>query len=260
MSVGKVFLVGAGPGDERLITVYGLECIKQADVIVYDRLINKKLLKYRKPSAELIYCGKIPGHHALIQEQIHAILKQKAYQGKMVIRLKGGDPFVFGRGGEEAEWLAKQQIPFEIVPGVTSGIAASAYAGIPVTHRDYASSFAIVTGHGRFDQKQHRIHWESLTGIDTIAFYMGVGNLHYICEQLLLHGKAANTPVAVIQWGTTEEQKTVTGTLFTIEQEVHKAAITHPAIILVGQVVRLREKLQWFHEVDDEMGTVLMLS
>ena len=260
MKIGKVFLVGAGPGDERLITVYGLECIKKADVIVYDRLINKNLLKYKKPSAELIYCGKIPGHHALIQDQIHAIIKQKAYQGKMVIRLKGGDPFVFGRGGEEAELLAKHHIPFEIVPGITSGIAASAYAGIPVTHRDYASSFAIVTGHGRSDQEQNRINWESLTGIDTVAFYMGVGNLHYICEQLIAHGKEGNTPVAVIQWGTTEEQKTVTGTLITIEQEVQKAAITHPAIILVGQVVQLREKLQWINETYDDVGTALMFS
>jgi uroporphyrin-III C-methyltransferase len=160
MTYGKVYIVGAGPGDEKLITVYGLECIQQADVIIYDRLINKNLLKYAKSNAELIYCGKEPGKHALIQERIHELLVEKAKQRKIVTRLKGGDPCVFGRAGEEAEVLAHHGIPFEIVPGVTAGIAAAAYAGIPVTHREYAASFTIVTGHGRQEKGDDCLNWE----------------------------------------------------------------------------------------------------
>lgn len=249
MKSGKVFLVGAGPGDERLITVYGLECIQTADVIVYDRLINKNLLKYAKKGAELIYCGKSPGNHQLEQKRIHEILIEKAKAGKMVTRLKGGDPCVFGRAGEEAEALAEHSIPYEIVPGVTSGNAASAYAGIPVTHRDYASSFAVVAGHGQSAKSDERINWGALAkGIDTIAFYMGIGNLQTICERLITHGRNPLTPVAVIQWGTTARQRTVTGTLLTIQREVEQAGIAHPAIILVGEVVRLREKIKWFEQ------------
>jgi uroporphyrin-III C-methyltransferase len=251
MTNGKVYIVGAGPGDEKLITVYGLECIQQADVIIYDRLINKNLLKYAKSGAELIYCGKEPGKHAFIQERIHELLVEKAKQGKIVTRLKGGDPCVFGRAGEEAEVLAHHGIPFEIVPGVTAGIAAAAYAGIPVTHREYAASFTIVTGHGRQEKGDDRLHWEGLAkGSDTIAFYMGVGNLSYICQKLIEHGKPSNTPVAVIEWGTTERQRTVVGTLQTITDIVKKAGLSHPAIILVGEVVRLRETIQWFAEMD----------
>lgn len=249
MNNGKVFLVGAGPGDERLITVFGLECIKKADVIVYDRLINQELLKHARQGAELIYCGKTPGNHSIEQEKIHEVLIEKASAGKTVTRLKGGDPCVFGRAGEEAEVLAEHSIPYEIVPGVTSGIAASAYAGIPVTHRNYASSFAIVTGHGHNRQSEERINWAALAkGIDTIAFYMGLGNLQTICEQLVAHGRNPQTPVAVIQWGTTANQRTVTGTLLTIQSEVEKAHITHPAIVLVGEVVALREKINWFEK------------
>ncbi|WP_374720294.1 uroporphyrinogen-III C-methyltransferase [Parageobacillus toebii] len=251
MTYGKVYIVGAGPGDEKLITVYGLECIQQADVIIYDRLINKNLLKYAKIGAELIYCGKEPGKHALIQERIHELLVEKAKQGKIVTRLKGGDPCVFGRAGEEAEVLAQHSIPFEIVPGVTAGIAAAAYAGIPVTHREYAASFTIVTGHGHQEKGDDRLHWEGLAkGSDTIAFYMGVGNLTYICQKLIEHGKPSNTPVAVIEWGTTQRQRTAVGTLQTIADIVKKANLSHPAIILVGEVVRLRETIQWFAEMD----------
>jgi uroporphyrin-III C-methyltransferase len=250
--MGKVYLVGAGPGDPKLITVKGLECIQEADVIVYDRLVNVKLLDYAKKKAELIYCGKKPNQHHLIQERINHILIEKALEGKIVTRLKGGDPCVFGRVGEEAEELVKHHIRYEIVPGITSGIAAPAYAGIPVTHRNHASSFAIVTGHGRDDKGEDRINWEALSkGIDTIAFYMGVGNLKYICEQLMKHGKANDTPVAIIEWGTTEKQRTVTGILKTIEEEAIKHQVKHPAVILVGQVVSLREKLQWFEEIQN---------
>ncbi|UOE77911.1 uroporphyrinogen-III C-methyltransferase [Parageobacillus thermoglucosidasius] len=248
---GKVYLVGAGPGDEKLITVYGLECIQNADVIIYDRLVNQNLLKHAKSGAELIYCGKEPGKHARIQEQIHAWLVEKAKQGKIVTRLKGGDPCVFGRAGEEAEVLARHGIPFEIVPGVTAGIAAPAYAGIPVTHRNYAASFTIVTGHGRQEKGDDRLRWEGLAkGSDTLAFYMGIGNLPYICRKLIEHGKPVHTPVAVIEWGTTERQRTAVGTLQTISDIVKNAGLSHPAVIVVGEVVRLRETIQWFTEME----------
>lgn len=248
MDNGKVYLVGAGPGDPKLLTVYGLECIQKSDVIVYDRLVNPELLDYAKKDAELIFCGKLPGKHHLIQEEIHEVLVEKSKAGKTVTRLKGGDPCVFGRVGEEAEVLASHGIQYEIVPGVTAGIAAPAYAGIPVTHRDYASSFAIITGHRRNNQDD--TNWEALaTGIDTLAFYMGVGNLAYISKQLIAHGRSARTPVAVIEWGTTKEQRTVTGTLESIEQLVLANNIQNPAMILVGEVVGLREKIKWYEDI-----------
>lgn len=253
MNKGKVYLVGAGPGDPKLITVYGMECIQQADVIAYDRLINKELLNYAKKDAELIYCGKLPGKHVMIQEQINQLLIDKALAGKIVTRLKGGDPSIFGRVGEEAEALAALGISFEIVPGITSGIAAPVYAGMPVTHRDYASTFAIVTGHRRADSGEDNINWQALAqGIDTIAFYMGLGNLGYICDQLISNGKSPGTPVAVIQWGTTKQQRTVTGNLITIKEEVEKAEITHPAIILIGNVVHQRDRIKWFEELQQQ--------
>lgn len=250
MSIGKVFIVGAGPGDPKLITIRGLECIKEAEVIIYDRLVNKELLEYANENCELIYCGKLPGQHCLIQEEINAELVQYASQGKIVTRLKGGDPFIFGRGAEEAEVLRTNGIPFEIVPGISAGIAAPAYAGIPVTHREYASSFAVVTAHGRADKDEDRLNWQALaTGMDTIAFYMGVGNLHYICKQLIKYGRPETTPVAMIHWGTTKSQKTVTGTLENIEEKCMVEKIVNPAIIVVGDVVKVREKIQWYeHE------------
>lgn len=247
--MGKVYIVGAGPGDVDLITIKGLRCIECADAILYDRLINKELLAYAKKDAKLIFCGKLPQQHAMIQEQINQTLVDYAQQGYVVTRLKGGDPFVFGRGAEEADVLAKHQIPFEIVPGITSGIAAPAYAGIPVTHRDLGSSFAMVTGHMQ-DGKEDAIRWESLAkGIDTIAIYMGVGNLPYIRQQLLKYGRDEQTPVAVIHWGTVStKQRTVTGTLATIEEIVRTENIQNPSIILVGKVVTLRETIQWFEQ------------
>ncbi|MFC3883965.1 uroporphyrinogen-III C-methyltransferase [Bacillus songklensis] len=249
MNKGKVYLVGAGPGDPKLITVYGMECIQKADVIAYDRLVNEELLNYAKKDAELIYCGKLPGKHELIQEKINELLVEKALAGKVVTRLKGGDPCVFGRVGEEAEVLAEQGIPFEIVPGITSGIAAPAYAGIPVTHRDYASSVTIVTGHGRKEKEQDDLNWDALAkGSDTIVFYMGIGNLKHICTQLIEHGKSPYTKAAVIEWGTTNRQRTVSGNLEDIEEKVKREGIAHPAIVLVGEVVGLREKIQWFEE------------
>lgn len=246
---GKVYLVGAGPGDLKLITVKGLECVQEADVIAYDRLVNKELLKYAKPGAELIYCGKEPGRHHFIQEEIHALLVEKAKEGKVVTRLKGGDPFVFGRGAEEALILRQEQIPYEVVPGITAGIAAPAYAGISVTHREMASSFAIITGHGRDSKGQDTIQWEHIaTGIDTLAFYMGVGNLRYISEQLIKHGRPATTPVAIIEKGTTAEQRTIVSTLECIADEAVEQNIKNPAMVLIGEVASLHETLAWVEE------------
>lgn len=244
--MGKVYLVGAGPGDPDLITVKGLKCIKLADVILYDRLVNKELLEYAKPKAELIYCGKLPNYHIMKQELINQILVKHALKGKIVTRLKGGDPFVFGRGGEEAEELAKNQIPFEVVPGITAGIAAPSYAGIPVTHREYGSSFAFVTGHTK-DEKED-IKWEALASIDTLAIYMGVKNLSSIQEKLLMHGKKGSTPVALINWGTTTIQRTVVTNLSNMIEDAKKEKIANPCMIIVGEVVRMREKISWFEE------------
>lgn len=246
--MGKVYIVGAGPGDVDLITVKGVKCIQSADVILYDRLINKELLAYAKPGAELIYSGKLPGFHAKKQETINYLIVKHAQKGKVVTRLKGGDPFVFGRGGEEAQVLAEHGISFEIIPGITSGIAAPAYAGIPVTHRDYSSSFAMVTGHMKAG-KDDSIRWENLAkGVDTLAIYMGVGNLPYICEQLISGGRTGSSPVAVVHWGTTGSQQTVTGTLTTIEEIVKNSEIKNPSMIIVGEVVKLREDIQWFEQ------------
>lgn len=246
--MSKVYIVGAGPGDVELLTVKALRVIREADVILYDRLINEEILNEARADAELVFCGKLPGKHAMIQEHIHAQLIEYALRGKVVVRLKGGDPFVFGRGAEEAEVVAAANIPFEIIPGITSGIAAAAYAGIPVTHRDYGSSFAIVTGHMK-EGKDDSIKWESLaTGIDTVAIYMGVQNLPYIVKQLTTHGRAVDTPVALIHWGTYDKQRTVTGTLENIERIVEEERIANPSIILVGEVVKLREKIAWVQE------------
>lgn len=244
--MGKVYLVGAGPGDPDLITIKGMKCIQEADVILYDRLINNELLSYAKQNAEFIFCGKMPESHSLQQETINYLLVKHANKGRTVTRLKGGDPFVFGRGGEEAEFLSDNGIEFEVVPGISSGIAAPAYAGIPVTHRDYGSSFAIVTGH-RKNGEADNIKWEALAkGIDTIAIYMGVKNLPYIQEQLLLYGKSPETPAALIQWGTVDNQKTVVSSLGEIINAAEKEGIQNPCMIIIGEVVKMREKISWF--------------
>lgn len=246
--MAKVYLVGAGPGDPELITLKGIKCIKKADVILYDRLVNKELLEYARADAEFIFCGKLPHYHVLQQETINHLLVRHAKKGKTVIRLKGGDPFVFGRGGEEAEFLAKNSVEFEIVPGITSGIAASAYAGIPLTHRDISSSFAFVTGHSKnFDED--RIKWETLaSGVDTIAIYMGVKNLPRIQERLLRCGKSPETPIAFIQWGTLSKQKTIISTLGSAYASAIQANVTNPCMIVIGEVVKLREKINWFEQ------------
>ncbi|WP_058302550.1 uroporphyrinogen-III C-methyltransferase [Gorillibacterium timonense] len=246
---GKVYLVGAGPGDPKLITVRGLEAIGKADAVVYDRLANPALLKHMKPGAERVYVGKLPDRHTLRQEAINQLLVDLALEGKTVTRLKGGDPSVFGRVGEEAELLKEHDISFEIIPGITSAIAVPAYAGIPVTHRDFTSSLAIVTGHECKKLSDTNIDWSKLsTATGTLIFLMGVASLGLICDTLIGHGKSEDTPVAVIRWGTRPEQRTLTGTLATIVRQVEEARLESPAIIIVGEVVTLREKLAWYEK------------
>jgi uroporphyrin-III C-methyltransferase len=243
MVMGKAYIVGAGPGDPELITVKALRCIQNADVILYDRLVNPELLKEAKRDCHLIYCGKQPNYHTLQQETINHLLVKYTKQGKNVVRLKGGDPFVFGRGAEEVEALMENRLPVEVVPGITAGIAAPAYAGIPITHRELGSSFAVVTGH-KPKGKPTDINWKSLaTAVDTLAIYMGITNLPYICEELIKHGKKEDTPVAIIQQGTTLAQRTVTGTLSSIVSVVEKEGIQNPAMIVVGEVVTFRDKI-----------------
>jgi len=247
MMEGKVYLVGAGPGDPGLITVKGLHCLEEADVIIYDHLVDKGLLNKVRLGVELIYVGKQPKVRLMSQEQINALLGTKAREGKVVVRLKGGDPFVLGRGGEEAEVLAVAGIPFEVVPGVTAAIAAPTYAGIPVTHRGLSSSFAVVTGHESSLESRVRIAWDRIaTGIDTLIFLMGMENLASITTQLIENGCSSTTPVALIQWGTTPKQQVVEGTLADIVHRAREANIGSPAVYIVGEVVELRHKLRWF--------------
>ena len=240
-----VYLVGSGPGDPGLITVKGLECIKKANVIVYDYLVNYSLLKNARDDAEIIYVGKKGNQHTMEQDDINQLLVDKAMENKIVTRLKGGDPYVFGRGGEEALVLKEHNIPFEVVPGITAAIATPNYAGIPVTHRACTSTFGLITGHEDPTKDQSDIDWEKLsTGLGTLTFYMGIKNLPNIVSQLVKHGRSKDTPVAVIRWGTTTAQETVTGTLSNIVEKAK--TIKPPAITIVGEVVNLREHLNWF--------------
>ncbi|NHN30116.1 uroporphyrinogen-III C-methyltransferase [Paenibacillus agricola] len=249
MKKGVVYLVGAGPGDPKLITVRGLEAIQRADVVVYDRLASPRLLRHMKPGAEKIFVGKLPDKHMLKQSEINQLLVDLALQGKTVTRLKGGDPSVFGRVGEEAELLADNDVTFEIVPGITSAIAVPTYAGIPVTHRDFTSSFSIVTGHEYQNKTYSSVNWENLSQASgTLIFLMGVANLEFICNKLIDGGKTTSTPVALIRWGTWMDQETLTGTLSDIVEKVRIAEFKSPAIIIVGEVVKLRDKLAWFEK------------
>jgi uroporphyrinogen III methyltransferase/synthase len=246
---GKVYLVGAGPGDPGLITVKGRECIERADVIVYDYLASPSLLKYAKKESEIIYVGKQGGDHTLSQEGINALIVEKAEKGFTVTRLKGGDPFIFGRGAEEAEALIENGISFEVVPGVTSAIAAPAYAGIPLTHRTFTSTVAFVTGHEDPGKEESGINWEALAkGIGTIVFLMGVKNLPNIVMRLMNHGMSSDTPVALVRWGTTPKQTSVSGTIGNIVERVKAAGLKSPAVIVVGNVVKLKEKMDWFEK------------
>lgn len=246
MAKGIVYLVGAGPGDPKLITVRGLEALRKSDCVVYDRLAGPQLLAEARADAERIYVGKLPDRHTMKQEDINRLLVNLALQGKTVTRLKGGDPTVFGRVGEEAELLQAHGVPYEIIPGITSAIAVPAYAGIPVTHRDWASSFSVITGHESPDKLDLSIHWDKVTNATgTLVFLMGVAKIGYISEQLVKHGRSPQTPVALVRWGTRAEQRTLVGTLADIERKVADANFKPPAVIVVGDVVRQRETLQW---------------
>lgn len=242
-SRGIVYLVGGGPGDPGLLTIRGMEYLRRAEVVVHDRLSNDQLLSYA-PQAELIDVGKSANHHPIPQSEINHILVQKASEGKIVVRLKGGDPFVFGRGGEEAQALVHAGIPFEVVPGVTSAIAVPAYAGIPVTQRGMASSVAFITGHCAGSNPLD-LNWKALAeGIDTLVFLMGVSSLPMIVKALIEAGRSSDTPVAVIEKGTLPEQKIVTGTLANIMERTTE--IQPPSIVIVGEVVDLHSTLNWF--------------
>jgi uroporphyrin-III C-methyltransferase len=249
MTIGKVYLVGAGPGDPGLLTVRGLELLRNAPVIVYDQLVNPALLEEAGAQAIKIFVGKQAGRHCIAQEEINDVLIAHARAGRDVVRLKGGDPFVFGRGGEEAEALAEAGIRFEIVPGVSSVTAVPAYAGVPLTHREFASSFAVVTGH-EARKANSSVDWAKLTtAVDTLVILMGLTNLPTIVQKLIEHGRPAQTPVAVIHAGTTGDQESVVGTLADIVEK--SALIEPPALIVVGDVVSLADKLQWFIPVSE---------
>lgn len=247
---GKVYLVGAGPGDYKLITLKALECIRKSDVIVYDRLANIEYLKEAKDNCEFINVGKASSNHILPQDDINRLIADKALEGKIVTRLKGGDPYVFGRGGEEAELLRDENIDFEVVPGITSPIGGLCYAGIPITHRDHASSFHVITGHPRKDGKETKeINWNALANVKgTLVFLMGIANLKNISENLIKEGKDKNTPVAFISWATRSNQRVVTATLENAYEVALKENIKPPTLIVVGSVVNLREKLNFFEQ------------
>ncbi|MFQ6082862.1 MAG: uroporphyrinogen-III C-methyltransferase [Candidatus Aminicenantia bacterium] len=247
MAEGKVYLIGAGPGDPELISVKGLKYLKRADVVVYDNLVNKKLLRNVKNGAEVIYVGKESGQHTLDQELINKFLIEKAKKGKVVVRLKGGDPFIFGRGGEEALALSESGVKFEIIPGITAATAVPVCAGIPVTHRGITSTVAFITGHETPLKDESHIEWSKIsTGIGTLIFFMGVKNLKNIVDNLIKYGRDKNTPVAIVRWGTLPEQKVITAMLKDIVQIAEKEEIKPPALIIIGEVVKLREKLNWF--------------
>jgi len=244
---GKVYLVGAGPGDPGLITVKGLACLKQADVVVYDRLVDESILHEARHDAEKIYVGKASNHHTMEQEVINQLLIHKSREGKVVVRLKGGDPFVLGRGGEEAKTLAENEIPFEVVPGVSSAVAVPAYAGIPITHRGIASSVTIVTGHKSSEKSEASIAWDKICAVNgTLVILMGLGNLANIVDQLIKNNKSPFTPAAVITHGTTARQRCVTGTLEDIIAKVKSEDLQPPSVVIIGDVVHLRNFLRWF--------------
>ncbi len=242
--MSRVYLTGAGPGDIELLTLKALRVIKEADVIIYDRLANPDILKEAKDGCEFVYVGKEDGHHIMPQDDINETIYQNALKHKVVVRLKGGDPFVFGRGGEEAAYLQERGVLFDIIPGITSAISVPAYAGIPVTHRGVAVSFRVVTAHESPNKKESQIPWEHYKSDDTIVFLMGLHNLSKISKKLIEIGKPRDCPCAVISKGTTKDQQVVVGTLADIVQKA--VDVPTPALIIVGEVVKLRQQLQWF--------------
>ena len=243
--VGRVYLVGAGPGDPELLTLRAVRLLQQAQVVVYDHLVSSAVLEFVSPKAQRIYAGKRRNEHTMRQEQINALLVKLALAGKQVVRLKGGDPFIFGRGGEELQTLAAQGVAFEVVPGVTAASGVSSYAGIPLTHRDYAQSCIFVTGHLKDGTAD--LDWPSLVRPrQTVVIYMGLGGLPEICRQMMLHGASPNLPIAVVQDGSISTQKVVTGTLADMPERVALAKLKSPCLTLIGDVVKLHDSLAWF--------------
>jgi uroporphyrin-III C-methyltransferase len=253
---GTVYLVGAGPGDPGLLTVKALSLLESSDVVVYDYLVNRELLTHVQASADRIYVGKVGGGRHTPQRQINHLLIQHARAGKRVVRLKGGDPFLFGRGGEEAEALVEAGIPFEVVPGISSALAVPAYAGIPLTHRGMSCSLAVITGARGGDGEYAPGDFAQLASADTVVVLMGVAHLREIVMDLVKSGRSVETPAAVIRWGTYNDQQTITGTLGSIGVKAERAGMRAPAVIIIGEVVRLRERLNWFEQnlggVDEE--------
>ena len=243
--LGRVYLVGAGPGDPELLTLRAVRLLQQAQVVVYDHLVSSAVLEFVSPKAQRIYAGKRRNEHTLRQEEINTLLISLANEGKQVVRLKGGDPFIFGRGGEELQALAAQGIDFEVVPGVTAASGVASYAGIPLTHRDYAQSCIFVTGHLKNGTAD--LDWPSLVRLNqTVVIYMGLGGLPEICRQMMAHGAAPNLPIAVVQDGSIASQKVVTGTLIDMPDRVARAGLKSPCLTIIGNVVKLHDELAWF--------------
>lgn len=243
---GKVFIVGAGPGDPKLITLKAVEAIKSADVVLYDRLVSKKIVAMIPKRSQKMYVGRDVGDDYKHQDTTNDLMVKFAKKNKNVVRLKGGDPFIFGRGGEEAEFLRKHKVKYEIIPGITSGIGSAEYSGIPLTHRDYASSVVFVTGHEDAKKEKGVVEWKKLAkAVDTIVIMMGLSRIDVISKKLVSGGLDENTPVAVIQNGTTDEHRMIKGTLLNISKKISDAKIKPPAIIVVGKVVRLSDKIGW---------------
>ena len=243
---GKVFIVGAGPGDPKLITLKAVEAIKSSDVVLYDRLVSKKIVAMIPKHAEKLYVGRDVGDDYKHQDTTNVMMVKFAKKNKNVVRLKGGDPFIFGRGGEEAEFLKKHNVKYEIIPGITSGMGSAVYSGIPLTHRNYASSVVFVTGHEDAKKKEGAVDWKRLAkAVDTIVIMMGLSRLEIISKKLISGGLDKNTPVAVIQNGTTDEHKMIKGTLSNISKKVKEAKVKPPTIIIVGKVVKLSDKIGW---------------
>lgn len=255
---GKAFLVGAGPGNADLITVRGLRLLQRADVVVYDRLIAQELLDEARRDAELIFVGKAPNRHTLRQEEINQVLVDRVRQGKQVVRLKGGDPFVFGRGGEEALALVQAGLSFEVVPGISSALAAPAYAGIPVTQRGIATGFAVVTGHECAELSQDTDYWRGLAAMPTLVILMGVGQIATIVDRLQAAGRAAQTPAAAVSWATTAQQQIVSAPLHRLPQALAESDLPSPAVIVIGETATLHDQLAWFRPSGEEQGFVPM--